>query len=82
MSKVAIDLVPLYESVGILPERRADLHRLVDHYRVGGRVPRDILQALEDKLNAERPGAGTWQLVQVGSEIRHILRLHKPVRRE
>lgn len=64
-----------YRIDGKIPDRLADIATLHDEARIAGDIPEAVAKALEDKLNAERPGVGIWQVISRGRSTRYILRL-------
>jgi hypothetical protein len=62
-----------------LPERLGDLMALADHYQRNGRIPFELLRAIENQLNAERSGVGHWQMATARGKARFIIHIGKRI---
>lgn len=60
-----------------LPTSVTEMLAIVQEMQVDGRVSHEAATALSNALNAERPGAGVWQVVPRGRIARFILRFVK-----
>jgi len=63
------------ESGDKTPQRASTLLNLIDQFTTMKRVPRELAEDVQDALNAERGGAGVWQVVSRGRGARFILHL-------